>query len=513
MFKWFLKGLSNRQTRCFPAAYLLLMLASLLYAQPLQTAEDILPPPVPQKGGSYFPSRGVVKALAIFVQFADDQTNPTAEAWPVDTGPAYLHSVIDSSLAVQSNKGNLTHYFRVMSFNQLKIIGDAVWVKTKHPKQYYLDKNQHFGDINKEILQALDESVDYRQYDHWTFGVNRHKAEPDGVIDLIFIVYRESFYGQFNLHNGISALFYDGKDIFVENRQLRIKQGFPGSGFTLDGGISGFRTDRAAHELGHKLIGAGHPTYHNDPPGVKNYAFWGLLHSRSEMLNAINRTWLGWSELPDMSGDSLVITLADFLTTGDAFRIPIPGTHDEAFVLENHQCLLPFDKPNKYGEGRGLYIYHVKGNGPLPKYDLESASGNFDWENPYWIQNPWGLRATDSIPVFRRKAPNAAGLDALDALPTQKIDMGRNRYIYFKHFAEDSAGVPLLTRRVYGHPDDAFRPTGKRRFAPDTNPASHRWDNQTPTGISVEIIDALNIENSEVYVIKILSGKTSDRSK
>lgn len=464
---------------------------------------QLMPPSVPQKGGQMFTTSGAVRAIAVFVQFADDSLSPAAAHWPVATGPVFLHDALDSTLTQQSENGNLTHYFRTMSFNQLQIFGDGFWVTTGHSKQYYLDKKQTFSEINQEVLKTLDSQIDFAKYDNWTFSNNRHTNEPDGVVDLIMIVYRESFYGTFNLHNGISVLFYGRDDVAVDDGKRRIRRGFPGSGFTLDGGINGFRADRAGHELGHKFIGSGHPRYHKDPPGVKNYAFWGILHSRSGMVNAYNRAWLGWSDLPEITANEAIVTLADYLTTGDAVRIPIPGTRDESFILENHQCLSRFDEPNKFGEAKGLYIYHVKGNGPQPAYDIESADGRFDWDNPYWIQNPWGLRATDSIPVFSRLAPNPAGQDALDALQTTKMDERTRRPIFFKHFAEDSAGTAITTRRVYGNPADAFRMEGNRIFAPNTNPNSNLWDDRTPSGITVELISETKINNATVYTVRI----------
>ena len=76
--------------------------------------------------------------------------------------------------------------------------------------------------------------------------------------------------------------------------------------------------------------------------------------------------------------------------------------------------------------------------------------------------------------------------------------------MFFKNFAEDSAGTPILTRRVFGNAKDAFRMDGNRRFSHDTNPNSHQWDDHTPSGITVELLNEITLNGAAVYTVKIL---------
>ncbi len=458
---------------------------------------------LPQKGGMMFPAGGEVKALVVFVQFAGDTLERDNPLWPPSRGPAYMHRYLDSTVAPPVPDGSLSHFLRAMSFGRLRISGDAVHVTTAHPRQWYVENGRTFSDINREVLAALDAPIDFSQYDRWTFGHNYdHRHRPDGVVDLLILIHRERYRGQFGLYNGVSVVFYGPADLYVDEGKTIIRRGFPGSGFTLDSGMYDPHIARAAHEIAHKWFGAGHPRYHNDPPGVSNYAFWGIMIGHGGFFNAYERAWLGWSDLTTLTADSLVVTVSDFITTGDAYRIPLPGTPDEAFIIENHQEISPFDRPNKYGRGKGLYIYHVKGSGPMPVYDLEVAEGKFDWVNTRWVKHPWGSRPTDSLAAFAKGPPNRRGFDALDALPTTRHKPG-SRVIYQKHYVEDLGDSILNNRRTYGSEWDAFDIGYNQVFSPWSNPNSHRWDEKTPSGITIELLDKTEENGAAVYTVKI----------
>ncbi len=451
-----------------------------------------------QKGGKFFTTSGMVRALVVFVRFKDDNFESENKTWPVDGRPVYFHQVVDSLAEEKKQNGSLTHLFREMSFGKLTIIGDTYQAVTERPKSWYLRHNKNYGYINKEILVRLDSVVNYANYDQWTFGRNyRHQNKPDGIVDLIIMIHRENMPPKMHPGNGIASLGYSGKPVVVENGDLQIKLAFPGSGMSLESGYRGKRVDWYAHEIGHKYFGSGHSGYHRDKQTTNNKSFWGLQIGNGHMVNAYERERLGWFDLPVITEDSLEIILGDFITTGDAYRIPIPGAQDESFILENHQQLSLFDRPNKYGDGKGVYIYHVKGNGNHPRFDIESAEGRFDWENPYWIHNPWETDPLDSIPVFKRDEPNPSGYDGFDALPTTKK-------IEHKIFAEDFSGKVEFTRQLYGSEFAPFTFTDKHIFSPKSNPNSHPWDDETPSGVKIEIVgEYAGSQGESIYRVKI----------
>lgn len=232
---------------------------------------------------------------------------------------------------------------------------------------------------------------------------------------------------------------------------------------------------------------------------------WGLLYQNSYLLNAHNRHWLLWHDYVDLNfTDSIDVVVSDFITTGNAYRLEIPGSsNSEAFFIENHQSISIFDDyVNRDGEEKGLYIYHVKGTGNKPSIDVESAEGNFNWENLYWIQNPWNPNnLLDSIPVFQQGIPDVYDYDGRDALPTTKS-------VRHKVFVTDNNndGNWEVDRRVFGSPFDAFDVSGNNVFSRWSNPNNRRWLSLFPGGISIEILSKFISDIStgaESYNIRI----------
>ncbi|RMG92518.1 MAG: T9SS C-terminal target domain-containing protein [Chloroflexi bacterium] len=499
-----------RNSRIFAWLILMVSFCSLALGQTDESFEctELVDPnaSIPaQRGGRYFTEQGVVRALVVFVQFAGDNTNPNSTIWPPNQPPVYFHSVLDSTLTPQlADSGSLSHLFREMSMGKLQVYGDAYFVITDSTKQWYIDHHKDYGDVNKDVLQKLDATVDFSQYDNWTFGFYNHTHTPDGVVDMIIMVYREVFKGEIGLWNGVAALGFGGT-LYVDNGATRIKGGYPGSGVTTDSGVQRRRSDWIAHEIGHLLLGSGHSAYAKEPYGNTNPAFWGLSIGTAFITNAYERHWLRWVDYVDLSfTDSLDISVSDYISTGDAYRIAIPGTNDEAFFIENHQRISYFDQflnratPNE--PDAGLYIYHVKGTNAHPRFDLEGAEGRFNWNNPYWIANPWG---SDSIPVFSRQAPNPKGYDGRDAIPTSK----GNR---FKIYAtdNDNDGQWQQDWQVYGRIKDAFDVGYNQLFSPYSNPNSNRWDDVTETGISIEILNKYYnpLTGGYVYNLRLRMG-------
>ncbi len=466
---------------------------------------------LPQRGGRYFTEQGVVRALVVFVQFAGDTTNPNNGNWPVNQPPIYWKQVLDSTLTPQNNDdGSLSQWFREMSFNKLQIYGDAYFVITDSTKQWYIDHGKDYGDVNKDVLIKLDSQVDYSLYDNWKFEYYSHKNVPDSTVDLIIIIYRENVETEiFPYSNGIAQLGFSG-NLIVDGGSTKIKGLFPGSGVFLEKGIWGKHTQWQSHEIGHLLMGAGHPGYNKDG---QYEGFWGILFANSYLVNAHDRHWLRWVDVTELQiTDSLDISVSDYLTSGDAYRIALPGTNDnEAFFIENHQELSYFDNwVNWDGSGKGLYIYHVYGNTDKPSYDVEIAEGRFNWSNPYWIHNPWNSNPLDSVPVFAQGTPNRFGYDGRDAIPTTK---GYKYKIYVTD--DDQDGNWDINRRVFGSELDAFKVGYNEIFSPWSNPNSNRWDDVTPSNITIEILGTYaGVNGEDIYNLRIrmLNGENGPPS-
>ncbi len=107
------------------------------------------------------------------------------------------------------------------------------------------------------------------------------------------------------------------------------------------------------HEFGHHLMGGNEAHLQ---PGV-----WGMIGSygsRSQMVSSYERHKLGWKSFIQYDFNPLFpITLNDYLTTGDALRIKIPGT-TQYYLLENHQRISVFDNIDNTNDGKGVYTLY-----------------------------------------------------------------------------------------------------------------------------------------------------------
>ncbi len=458
----------------------------------------------PQRGGRYFTEQGTIRALVVFVQFKDDSTNPNSTIWPPNQPPTYMNDVLDANLSQQSTTGNLTHWMREMSFDKLKIYGDPYFVVTDCTKTWYETNSKDYGHVNKDVLIKLDTTttIDFADYDNWTFGYYNHSSQPDSIVDWIIMIHREDLASSFHPGNGIASLggfitvsdTSSSSNFKVQNGAYTIDRLYPGSGTSLEKGCEGRVNRRYSHELGHLLYDGWHPS--NDGDG---YGMWGLLFSNANLINAYDRHQLRWVDVNDLSiTDSLDVSISDFITTGDAYRVELPGHSSEAFYIEFHEDISYFDQFVNYDDADlGLYIYHVNGTGLFPSYDIEAAEGKFNWSNPFWVPNPWG---NNTLPVFVQLEPNRNGYDGRNQIPT--VNPNGVHKIYLTD--NDQDGQYEVNRRVFGSVKDAFRMGKNQLFSPWSNPSSEAWSSSSPGGnVSIQLMDTTVVAGRTIYNLRI----------
>jgi len=468
-----------------------------------------------QRGGLYITSQGNIRTLVIFVKFQGDNFNPNSSVWPVNGWPTYLNTFLDPSPSQPTNSGNISHFYRTMSFDRLKIYGDPHVYTTQYPESYYqnLHGNNAYGAANAEALIALNAEINYADYDNWTFGTYGHTQVPDNKVDLIIMFYRKMEWP--TNESGVAALgpsflgspVLDGKTISF---------GFPGSGLTNNGGSIGQALYSVKHEIGHYFFGGGHPNHGKNPCSYEDhYGFWGILGSNPHYtITAVDRERLQWIDFHEIGTGTTYASIGDFLTQpGEAYRIQIPGTN-EAFILENHQKLLTgaaaiWDDPNHTWPGKGLFIYHVDNVDALtPHYDLLSAEGDFNWSNPYWI--PWSGWSYGILPVFRRLSSNRTlGLDGRDFLRHTRPDI---RDGCLRVFALEINGQGVVHERLWGDEKDAFNIGYNQVVSPYSNPQA-QMENRAPTNIAIEITGkSLGINGEDIFQVTFFNGNPLDAS-
>ncbi|HEX3073775.1 MAG TPA: hypothetical protein VHP30_09205, partial [Ignavibacteriales bacterium] len=434
--------------------------------------------------GYWLPSEGLVNILLVFAQFPDDGWDVNNTAWPKGSAPANINNWVDQTWTATPTAYSLTDYFNQMSLGKLKVTGKTVSVITPHTREYYLANGKKRIDIQKEILQQLDQTLDFAEFDRWkTTSVFNQTNQADGTIDMIMIIWRNIASELPNASNVQSELNYwtsfgslgGSGTLSVDNGARTIKFTDNGSGVTVRDFASYdlFRT--AVHEFGHYLLGGNE--YHG------GLGFWAMLSSgdtRMYMVNAYERYRLGWGNVITINkGSTQTITdnsMGDFLTTGKAYRVEIDAATNQWFYIENHQKISRWDLCTKssYPNDKGIFVLRQDRESTVNNSQwmfLVPAGGRYTWTvnktyKPDWYTGAW-------LPVFKKEAQNRDnGYHSVQLVPYtyQGVNYSPAPVI----FEEDAAGNIIQTDGLYGRGDDAFRLDYKEVFSPWVNPNTQR---------------------------------------
>ncbi len=485
-----------------------------------------------QIGGYILPSEGTINVLFVFAQFPDDNHDISNPTWVKGQAPANMQSWVDQTWSSNPTQGSMTHYFNEMSFNKLKFIGKTVSVITPNTRAWYLTNNKNRGYIHKEIIQQLDQTWDFAQFDNWDYEGNyTHTNRPDGIVDIVFMVWR-------NIANEFSpdsvSLIYQrlnmgryadlgGSQFSVDNGLRTIKTGFnPQLGSTIPGGSGATMTDWFSenmfrfciHEFGHYLQGG------NDQH--VGHGFWGMLSGwgiKNFVANAFERYRLGWINLEpntfQASPNQTIqnAALPDFVTSGVAYRLVINAATNEYFYIENHQKTSFWENNqmflrSPYGNvENGIYVLRQDGWGGDDKFiRCLAADARYNWTVNQRIQSPWGPQL---LPVFKKLNPDRVnGYTDIDWIPWwwNSVYQGEASI----HFVEDpETGMPILDLAHNGDGTDAFRMGYNELWSPYSNPNSQRLNkNSAPFGFKVNSFNS-GVASLDFYVGTSLDGPPS----
>ncbi len=471
----------------------LLCISSYIFAQtfykPFQTNND-----------EYF------KALIIFAQFEDDTASNYR--WP----PGKLPRWAENFTSEETGTFSLSEYYRVMSSGRFKFIADyydsLVFIpgREKFPGRGYRN-------ANLAVLKKVDKNIDFREYDNWFYnsenGLHKfNRDSSDSVVDMLIIIYRNISTAWFGNFTAIASI---GSDILTDDG-VKIKGGFgiSSSGITVR---KGFQSPEQmlnclVHEYGHYIYGAGHSDYGGVMTGVPYPGVFATLR-----LNSWERERAGYINFLSLPDDGGEIELMDYVTSGDALKIPVAGDNIY-YVLENHQFVSPFEDFNKKAlpnnrnsGGKGLYIYLFSSAERYPyKAALKSAGGGWDWGITDTVKNS-PLCGCDVPLLGKIKINSISGLGESAASARFKGNIWPNWYV-----ADKKSGEPLLTEVCMGSLFDAFAPGYNEIFSPWSNPSSvvPGYEN---VSITVQIIEMsggkikLKVFRNEESAVKLPPSK------
>jgi hypothetical protein len=449
-----------------------------------------------QVGGIYLPSMGTLRILVVFVEFKGDTTDRLNSQWPYGSAPVYMNTVIDSTATQNSvDPNNLTYFFRQMSHELFYVIGKALYVQTPDSIAKYIRDGRSRRYINEQVLSYVDTQIDFTLYDNWSrSSAYTHQNIPDGIVDYIMMCYRTDAR---NWGPGEASLGYESNNYLTVDNAKRIYFGYPGnwyynlgSGSTNTSLVKGFPYwwDIPKHEFGHWLLGGNEA--HNYKAGLWSLMNWHY-QAASTMLNSYERMRLGWLTFTE-AGDNIA-AIADYMTQHVAYRITMPNTNPQEYLLiENHRLLSPLDVVDQNG-GAGLYVIHQKGVATANNLKVLPADGRWNWSNPCWIPHPYG--GTGEIPVYKRLTSSRfSGLTDKDEIPNTR---GGNVIIeaYIDPLTNQQVIAPLYKKDG----DDGFSLQNNNVFTPWSNPAAATWSGtQSTVGFHI-LSEANNIVNVKFY--------------
>jgi hypothetical protein len=472
------------------------------------TKYNEIPQEFTQRGGKYVTAAGELKVLVVFAKFKDD--NNPHQYWSANSYPNEMNEFIDPDMQTGSSHYlNLTNYYNQMSFGNFKVIGSAIGVETPYPIEHYIPQNEIYPNrshANKDVLLSVDDSIDYRDFDNWTYISNYfHSNEPDGIVDMIIVIWRglvfsNNWYGEASLGGG--------PEFSVENNQVKIRMGYggyPGNGSYGSGVTVQYWGERnpercfkaVIHEVAHWLIHSDHPY------SSFNHTFWGMLTLTSEGIcaNAYERERVAWIDPIEIESNILCAPMGDYITMPSAYKYHPPnGYQSEMYYFENHQQISIYDNGTSNPNDKGIFILHFRHGyyfGDCVR--VLTSDGFWNWESTQ-LENCWG----NELPSFNKGNVNRTGNGNRDRLvaPDSCCEF---LYSYTNYYSQSECNDWL---HGYGF-KNTFNTTFNDVFSTWSNPPAKTWDGQSTDFIMEVTNESGSIVTARFAVQNSIGGKPS----
>ncbi len=319
-----------------------------------------------------------------------------------------------------STPGTMHQYWSEVSYGLFNLSGTVYdWVPLSQPESFYTGGayqgltpgHSHTGDMIKEIVDALDPSVDFGAYDNDGPDGIPNSGDDDGYVDVLLVVH-PTFGAECD---GYSAHIWSHSWNY---RAWPVSGGEPyttndpaaGGGFikiddyiivpSSSCGTGMIEIGVICHELGHAL---GLPDLYDPDGDSSGIGYWGLMGignwntpSSPAHLCVWSREQLGWLNPVEIDWRPRALTLDPVGTTGDAVKVPLPtrrfrrleyapGSHALIVGLTDAEAAVR-EWPGLAGYGNGWHesMFHefsVNGDRPVSlQYDVAvDAEDTYDF--------------------------------------------------------------------------------------------------------------------------------------
>src|SRR5437763_11910906 len=336
---------------------------------------------------------GVARILVLLIQFSDTAANPSHDG-------AYFDSRLN---ATGGSVRSVRTYYQEVSRGALTPNATVIstWFTSAHPMSYYgTDSSTGVDDANGPIYRLVveavhlaDPSVNFAPFD----------TNGDGVVDHLMVVHagagQESNPGQKDL---IWSHRWDvlDADPTTPGSQSLTADGVQIYGYTMES--EDFVIGTVAHEFGHDL---GLPDLYDTDGSSAGAGIWDIMSlgswngapagSSPAHMSAWSLLRLGWVTPTDVTTAQVGAAIDSIETSGKVFRLSLPGTTSEYFLIENRQPI-GFDAALL---GTGLLIWHVDDSQTSNDQDnhrlldLEEADEGVSGDRPTDSGDPWHATA------------------------------------------------------------------------------------------------------------------------
>lgn len=488
---------------------------------------------VSSRNGQALPAHGTFRVLVVFAEVVypdgKDPYEPTSGGeWQQKQLPKWHNDLFDA-FPLESPHGMVSRFFHEASFGDFDVCGDVL-VNPLHPEQPFQYASTGRIDVSQLLNAAVENGFTTKNnlppdsFDLWAkVGGGMPKKARDVTqplsYDHIMIIVRNSSYPA-NLAGYASA------------GNISAKGPVRTDSYSLFSTHGAFPLHILLHEFNHLILGGNnvHCCGGNHSASGSQYFMsfqggWGMMGAANKSLmtcNAWDRYKLGWKPEEktqlissiDRSGKEInsdfdfsnnanidtLIVLRDFVTSGDAIRIRLPGIPDNEYQqwlwIENHQTSefnnSLFDQFQYESSGctdfakPGLYAYiQIEHNDTSGKNTFGGladfirvlpASGFYDMQwGDTMVQNNWCQNNKYYYPFIRHPSKeNPLSGNGI----TEIVSCDNNSDGHIAESEKRELAIELIEGNYYnnlpylGEAEMAFSKSGNASIGIGTNPSS-----------------------------------------
>src|SRR5437879_2846473 len=332
---------------------------------------------------------GVARIVVLLIDFTDVAHDPSHD------GP-YFDVRMNAAGGSAHSVGS---YYQEVSRGALTVNATVIpmWFHSTHPmSDYGADSATGVDDANgpiyrlvTEAVRAADATVNFAQFD----------TNGDGVVDHLMVVHagagQESSPSNKDLIWSHRWAVLDADPTTPGSQPLTV-DGVQVYGYTMES--EDFVIGTVAHEFGHDL---GLPDLYDTDGSSAGAGIWDIMSlgswtgapagSSPAHMSAWSLIRLGWVTPTDVTTAQVGTAIDAVETSGKVFRLSLPGTTSEYFLIENRQPI-GFDAALP---GSGLLIWHVDDSRTSNDQDnhrlldLEEADEGVSGDRPTDSGDPW----------------------------------------------------------------------------------------------------------------------------